>query len=304
MSASPDEILAMVCFARVVEARSFTAAAARMGVSKSVVSARVSALEEQLGVRLLERTTRKLALTPDGLTLYEQCARLVAAADQAAVAVAATGDVPRGVLRINAPIVFAQEFLAQPMAAYLERFPEVRIEITMSDRFIDLVDEGIDLTIRVASRLEGAGLAARKLAADQTVLVAAPAYLARRGTPATPEDLLEHDCLVYSLVKVSQEWRFRARGGREPITLPLEGRFKAASGAVLRSAALAGMGLAVLPTFMVAADLAAGRLQPVVDAFVPQKLGIYAAYPQGKRVPAHTRAMVDLLAAHFRSPRW
>ena len=294
----------MVCFVRVVEARSFTAAAGRLGVSKSVVSARVSALEEQLGVRLLERTTRKLALTPDGLALYEHGARMVAAADEAAAAVAGTGDRPHGLLRVNAPIVFAQEYLAPPMAAYLERFPEVRIALTMSDRFIDLVDEGIDVTIRIASRLEGAGLAARKLAADQTVLVAAPSYLARRGTPLTPEDLLEHDCLVYSLLKVSQEWRFRARGAREPITLPLEGRFKAASGALLRSAALAGMGLAVLPTFMVASDLSAGRLRPVVEAFVPQKLGLYAAYPEGTRVPARTRAFVDLLAAHFRTPRW
>lgn len=304
MAASPDEILAMICFARVVEAKSFTGAAAKLGVSKSVVSARVSALEERLGVRLLQRTTRKLALTPDGLVLHEHCARLLATADDAAATMAGAGDQPRGLLRINAPVVFAEEFLAPVLAAYLERFPEVRIEITLSDTFIDLVDEGIDVAIRVASHLAGAGLVARKLASDQTVLVAAPSYLARRGTPAAPEDLLHHDCLVYSLLKVSQEWRFREPGGRAATTVPLQGRFRAESGAVLRRAALAGMGLAVLPTFMIAEDLAAARLRRVVPAFLPTRLGIYATYPQGKGVPSKTRALVDALIAHFRVARW
>lgn len=304
MAASPDEILAMVCFARVVEAKSFTGAALKLGVSKSVVSARVSALEERLGVRLLQRTTRKLALTPDGLALHEHCARLLVTADDAAATMAGVGAEPRGLLRINAPVVFAEEFLAPAMAAYLERFPNVRIEITLSDTFIDLVEEGIDVAIRVASRLAGTGLAARKLASDRTVLVAAPRYLARRGTPSVPEDLLRHDCLVYSLLTVSQEWRFREPGARSEATVPIEARFKAASGAVLRRAALAGMGLAVLPTFMIADDLSTGRLRRVVPAFVPTRLGIYAAYPQGKRVPSKTRAFVDALTAHFRVPRW
>ena len=305
MAASPDEILAMICFARVVEAKSFTAAAVALGVSKSVVSARISALEERLGVRLLQRTTRKLALTADGLALHEHCARLLATADDAAATMAGAGDTPRGLLRVNAPVVFAEEYLAPVMAAYLERFPEVRIEITLSDAFIDLVDEGIDVAIRVASRLQGAGLAARKLASDQTLLVGAETYLARRGTPARPEDLLHHDCLVYSLLKVSQEWRFRGPTARAPeVTVPLVPRFRAESGAVLRRAALAGMGLAVLPTFMIADDLTAGRLRRVVPEFLPTRLGIYAAYPQGKRVPTKTRAFVDALAAHFRVPRW
>ena len=295
----------MVCFARVVEAKSFTGAAHKLGVSKSVVSARVSSLEERLGVRLLQRTTRKLALTPDGLALHEHCARLLATADDAAASMAGAGDTPRGLLRINAPVVFAEDYLVPAIASFLERFPDVRIEITLSDTFIDLVDQGIDVAIRVASRLQGAGLAARKLASDQTVLVAAESYLTRRGTPAVQEDLPHHDCLQYSLLKVSQEWRFRGpRGRTSEVTVPLVPRFSAESGAMLRRAALAGMGLAVLPTFMIADDLAAGRLRRVVPAFLPTRLGIYAAYPQGKRVPSKTRAFVDALAAHFRVPRW
>jgi DNA-binding transcriptional LysR family regulator len=307
MTASPDDILSMVFFARVVQEGSFTAAAARLGVSKSVVSARVAALEDQLKVRLLHRTTRKLALTPDGLTLYERCARVTAAADQAAAAAAATGDTPRGLLRINAPTVFAQDYLAAPIAAFLERHPHVRVELGMNDRLVDLVAEGIDVAIRIVPALKDAGLVARKLASDRTVLAAAPAYLARRGTPANAGELLAHDCLVYSLLKVADEWRFREPGSREPVALPVPegwGRFAAASGAMVREAALAGMGLAVLPTFMIARHLAAGRLKQVLDSFVGVTLGVFAVYPQGPRPPSKVRAFVDLLVAHFRTPRW
>lgn len=301
MAASPDDVMAMVFFARVVEQRSFTAAAAKLGVSKSVVSARVAAFERRLRVPLLHRTTRKLSLTREGLALYERCARVAAAADEAAAAADRAGDAPHGLLRVDAPIVFAEERLAAPIASYLTKNPEVRIVLSMSDRMIDLVAEGVDVAIRVTSRLAGAGLVARKLGADRTVLCASPAYLARKGTPASPEDLVQHDCLLYSLVKPTDEWRFRT--GKRSFSVPIEARFSAASGAVLRRAALAGMGLAVLPRFMIAADLDAGRLRPVIDAFDGVALGIYAVYPQaqGGRPSPKVRAFVDLLVAHFRA---
>jgi DNA-binding transcriptional LysR family regulator len=307
MAATADELLAMLTFVRVVDARSFTAAAAALGVAKSVVSARVAALESELKVRLLHRTTRKLSLTPDGLALYERCAPVVAAADAASMAVAGAGDTPRGVLRVNAPVAFAEEYLAEPIATFLGRHPHARVEIAVNDRMVDLVDERVDVAIRVASRLGGAGgLVARRLASDRTVLCASPGYLARRGTPRTPEDLLGHDCLVYALLKISDEWRFRIadRKGEGSYTIPIEPRFAAASGALLRRAALADLGLAVLPSFMVAGDLAAGRLSRVVDAFRGVALGIFAVYPQVRPVPAKTRAFVDVLAAHFRTARW
>jgi DNA-binding transcriptional LysR family regulator len=305
MSASPDEILALIFFARVVEAKSFTGAAAKLGVSKSVVSARVAALEAQLKVRLLHRTTRKLSLTPDGIALYDRCARVLTAADEATAAAAGTGDTPRGLLRLDAPSVFAHDYLAAPIAAYLARHPEVRLELTTSDRRIDLVEAGVDLAIRIVPGLGNAGLIARKVASDRTVLCASPGYLARRGTPAAPDELLFHDCLVYTLVAVADEWRFRGRGKKDAYGLPVKGRFATASGAVLRQAVLAGMGLAVLPTFMVAGELAAGRLQPVLeDDFAGVALGIHAVYPQGPRPPSKVRALVDLLVAHFRAPPW
>jgi DNA-binding transcriptional LysR family regulator len=304
MAATPNDILAMVFFARVVQAGSFTGAAAKLGVSKSVVSAKVADLEEQLRVRLLHRTTRKLSLTQEGMALFERCTKVVIAADEAAAAAEGAGDVPRGVLRVNAPIAFAQDYLAAPMAAYLEQNPDVRIDLAMSDRVIDLVDEGVDLAIRVTANLQGPGLIARKLAADRTVLCASPAYLARKGTPLSSQDLVHHDCLVYSLLKVSEEWRFRERGAKEIVSAPITGRLSAASGAVLRQVALAGMGLAVLPAFMVASDVVAGRLRLVVDGFQGVELGIYAVYPQTRRPLGKVRAFVDLLVAHFRTPRW
>jgi DNA-binding transcriptional LysR family regulator len=304
MVATTEDVLAMVSFARVVEAGSFTAAARKLGVSKSVVSARVAALEDRLRVRLLHRTTRKMSLTPEGRALFERCARVVTAADDAAAALEGAGEAPRGVLRVNAPVVFAEEYLAAPLGAYLARYPDVRVELTLTDHVVDLVDEGIDVAIRIVSRLRGAGLVARKLASDHTVLCAAPAYLERRGTPREAQDLLQHDCLVYSLLKVADEWRFQEPGRRALFTLPLEPRLSAASGAVLRQAALAGLGLAVLPSFMVVGDLAAGRLRRVVESFRGVDLGIHAVHLEARPQPRKVRAFVDLLAAHFRTPPW
>ncbi len=207
-------------------------------------------------------------------------------------------------LKLNAPIAFAEDYLAAPMAAYLARFPDVRIELGINDRAVDLVEEGVDLAIRITSRLHGGGLVAKKLASDRPVLCAAPEYLARRGKPETAAELVEHSCLVYSLLRVSEEWRFRERGSKEPVSIPIAPRFSAASGAVLRRAVLAGMGLAVLPKFMVASELAAGRLVTVLDTLHAPSLGIYAVYPEARRAPGKVRAFVDLVAAHFKTPRW
>jgi DNA-binding transcriptional LysR family regulator len=294
----------MIAFARVVEARSFTKAAQKLGLSKSVVSERVSGLERELKLKLLHRTTRKLSLTQDGIQLYEHCARVASAADDAVTAFAGAGNTPRGLLRVNAPIVFAEEYLIAPIAEFLARYPDVRVELTLSDRFIDLLEENTDVAIRITARLSGTGLVARRLASDKTVLCAAPAYLARKGTPLAPEELLHHDCLTYSLLAIAEEWRFRQAGTKELLTIPIEPRFSAASGGLLRRAAVAGLGLAVLPRFMVAADLAAGRLTAVLDSLHAPTLGVHAVYPEGRRVPGKVRAFVDALAAHFATRRW
>jgi DNA-binding transcriptional LysR family regulator len=302
VAASADDLLALLAFARVVEAKSFTAAAAKLGVSKSVVSGRVAGLEERLGTRLLQRTTRRLSLTADGLALYEHAARMAVAADAAAAFGIGTSPEPRGVLRVNAPISFAEAYLAAPIATYLERHAQVRVELLLSDRFVDLVEEGVDVAIRISARLRDSPLVGRKLAEDYTLVVASPAYLARRGTPATPADLIHHDCLRYSLLAASDEWRFRAGG--KSFGVPVEARFEAANGGVLREAALAGMGLAVLPSFVVARHLANGTLVQVLREFSFIRIAIHAVYAPAGVVPSSVRAFVDLLAAHFRVPPW
>lgn len=304
MAASPNDVVSMVMFARLVEARSFTAAAGKLGVSKSVVSARLSALEERLGARLLNRTTRRLSLTADGLALYEHCARIAAEADSAALVASGAAKDPIGVLRINAPVTFAQMYLSEPIGTYLDRYPKARVELVMSDRFADLVEEGIDVAVRVSAQLRDSSLVARKLATDRSVVCAAPAYLSKHGEPREPADLLHHACLRYALLKSSDEWRFRDPHDKgKSFSVPVEGRLSVADGAMLREAAVAGLGLAVLPSFMVMPDLRAGRLVSVLDRFSFVRLAIHALTPAGSP-PAKVKAFVDVLAAYLRTPPW
>lgn len=302
MLASTDDVLSLLVFARVVEAKSFTAGAARLGLSKSVASARIAQLEARLGTRLLLRTTRRLSLTADGLELYERAARMAQAADDAALLAAGTGAEPRGVLRVNAPTTFGEMYLPEPIARYLEAHPRVRVELSLTDRFEDLVAERVDVAIRISARLEDSTLVGRKLADDRSVVCAAPDYLARRGTPDTPQELIHHDCLRYTLLATADEWRFKADG--KSFSVPVASRFEAQSGSALRSAALMGMGVAVLPSFMIAAELASGRLITILSAYTFVRLSVSAVYAPTKVVPSAVRAFVDLLVSHFAKPPW
>src|SRR4051794_27231422 len=291
---SPDDLVAMALFARVVEEQSFTGAARRMGVAKSVVSARLSALESRLGARLLHRTTRRLTLTEAGAALYHRCARMVAEADEAAALAAGLGREARGGVRMNAPVVFAQMYLAPLIARFLDRHPAVTLELTTTDRFVDVMHEGVDVTIRIASAPRfsaGSGAVARKLATLPQVICAAPAYLAARGAPAEATDLVHHRCLRYALVSPAEEWRLR-RGDRA-VSVPVNGTFAANDGRVLRAAIAAGMGVAVIPRFMVADLLDSGAVRAVLSAWAPSVLGLYALHPHGRTPPAKVRALID-----------
>ena len=302
MPASLDELLSLAVFARVVEARSFTKAATALGVSKSSVSARVARLEDRLGVRLLERTTRRLAVTDPGLRLYDRAARVLAAADEAAAAGESEALGPRGVLRVSAPVTFAQLHLARAVADFLRANPNVEVALATSDRLVDLVAEGFDVAVRIA-RLKDSSLVARRLTTDRLVVVGSPAYLAAAGTPRTPADLVAHRCLRYALAAPGTEWGFRGFGSghRVPVTGPLV----ASDGTVLREAAAAGLGLAVLPSFMVASDLTAGRLVTVLEGYHGgAEVGVYAVHPHRRHVPPKVRAFVDFLATRFARPPW
>lgn len=302
MLASTDDVLSLLVFARVVEAKSFTHGAAKLGLSKSAASARISQLEERLGTRLLLRTTRRLSLTADGLQLYESAARMARAADEAALLVAGTPAEPRGVLRVNAPITFGEMYLAEPVASYLDAHPRVRVELTLSDRMEDLVEQRVDVAVRISAKQRDSSLVGRKLADDRSLVCASPAYLALRGTPETPADLIHHECLRYALLDAHDEWRFKSEG--KSYSVPISSRFEAANGSVLRSAARAGMGLVVVPSFMVATDLRAGTLVEVLAAYSFVRLTVSAIYAPARVVPANVRAFVDHLVAYFRAPQW
>jgi DNA-binding transcriptional LysR family regulator len=299
--AALDDLVSMAVFARVVEARSFSAAARRLGLAKSAVSARVARLEDRLGARLLHRTTRAVALTEAGVRFYERCRRVVAAAEEAELAGEEASQEPSGVLRVTAPVTFGQRHLAPAAAEFLVAAPRVQLQLDVSDRVVDLVEEGFDLAIRIAS-LRDSSLVARKLATDPLVVVGAPSYLARRGTPARPQDLVRHDCLRYSQVPVRSEWRFTS-GGR-PVAVPVTGSLVANDGSVLLAAAAAGLGLAVVPSYMAAPHLADGTLVTVLGGHALAELGIYAVHPHRSHVPLKVRAFIDFLVRRFSGAAW
>ena len=301
MRASPDDILGMAFFARVVEARSFSDAARSLGVSKSAVSARVSRLEERLGVRLLHRTTRKLALTADGVRLYERAARVAAEADEAAEIAAGASSAPRGVLRIVAPSAFAQAHLPLAIGEFMEMWPDVRIELRLSDRIPEIGADGVDVTIVIAQRLTDSSLIAKKLATARVVTCAAPAYLRRKGIPFRPQDLVHHECLSHSVAQF-QDWHFETDEGVVSITAGA--RIVVDDTAFLRAAALDGIGIAMFPEPVVAADLEAGTLHRVLDDFQSIELTISALHMHGRQPPASVRALLEHLAAWFRKPSW
>lgn len=302
MKAPLEDLASMALFARVVQLRSFSETARELRLAKSAVSKRVAQLEERLGVRLLTRTTRKLSLTEDGVRYYEHCAALLAAADAAEEAIAGASTAPRGRVRVNAPVSFSQLFLAQSLAEFLARYPEVEIDLTADDRFVDVVEGGFDIVIRI-TRLGDSSLVARRLSADRLVVCAAPSYLERRGRPETPMDLVGHNCLHYSLVAQAGEWRFRD-ANRQAYVVPVRGNLTTSDGATLRQAALAGLGLVVGPLFLLARDIDEGRLELVLEGARRAEIGIYAMFASRRQLPARTKLLLDHLSSWFGAATW
>lgn len=301
MRASPDDILGMAYFARVVEARSFSDAARALKVSKSAVSARVARLEERLGVQLLHRTTRRLALTADGVRLYERCARVVAEADEAAEIAAGASGAPRGVLRVHAPGGFAEAYLTARFAELMQLHPSVRIELRLGDHVPDLSVDQIDVAIVIAGRLTDSGLTTRKLGALRMTACAAPAYLRRKGIPFRPQDLVLHDCMSHA-IRQSEDVVFQTAEGA--VSMTSLSRLVTDDARFLRAAALAGLGIVVLPEFLVADELATGRLHRVLDDSLTASLAVHALHPHGKHAPASVRVFLDHLTTAFRDPPW
>jgi DNA-binding transcriptional LysR family regulator/transcription elongation GreA/GreB family factor len=298
MRATPDDILGMAVFARVVEARSFSDAARALGLSKSAVSARVARLEERLGVRLLHRTTRRLALTADGVRLYERCARMVTEAEGAAELAAGASDVPRGTLRVHLPAGFGPGTIERLVGDFMKAHPEIRLELRFSEHLPELGADPIDVAVVIAKRLVDSGLTTRRLASVRMVACAAPSYLRRRGIPFRPQDLVLHDCVAQVLRADVDELSFQTNEG--PVSMARLSKLVADDARFVKEAALEGLGVAMLPGLLVADDLAAGRLHRVLDEYHAIELGIHALHPHGRLAPASVRVFVEHLAARLR----
>lgn len=296
-----DNLSGMAVFAQVVEARSFTGAARRLGISKAAVSKQVSRLEERLGARLLNRTTRRLSLTEVGAGFYERCARIVADAEEAELAVTRLNETPRGTLRVDAPVNFGMQYLAPLLPPFMLANPELKVDVSFNDRFVDLVDEGHDLAIRIG-QLPDSSLIARKLGESGSVICAAPAYWERHGRPSRPADLANHNCFAYSYLATGHEWRLRGPEG--DVAVRVSGSLTANNGDMLRQAAVAGLGVVATPLFIACDDLRAGRLEPVLGEYEQPRRGIYAVYPHNRHLSAKVRAFVDYLVEALEPAPW
>ncbi len=295
-----DRFLEMQTFNAVVDVGSFVKAADALNMSKAAVSRYVVDLETRLGVRLLHRTTRRLSLTDEGHVFYSRSKELLAEVAEAEEEITSRSHAASGLLRINAPFTFGVLHLAPLWGAFRSLHPKVKLDVTLADRLVDLVEEGYDVAIRIA-RLDNSTLVSKRLASTRMVLCASPQYLALHGTPKEPADLTQHAVISYSYWSTKDEWHFD--GPQGPVSVKTQPCIHTNSGDTCRAAALAHQGVILQPSFLVGPDLAAGTLVELLPQFRSLKLGIYAVYPTRKHVSAKVRALIDFLAAHFAQTR-
>ena len=296
-----DRFEEMRVFAAVVDAGSFVKAADAVGMSKAAASRYVADLEGRLGVRLLHRTTRRISLTDEGQLFYGRCKALLADVDEAEAEVSSRVEEASGPLKVNVPVSFGVLHLAPLWAQFLARHPRVELDVTLSDRIVDVVDEGYDLAVRIAL-MPSSTLVTRRLATTRMALCASPAYLRERGTPRDPGELTAHDVLAYSYWSTGDEWQFDGPDG--PVRVKTRPRLTSNSGDTCRAAALAHQGVILQPTFLVGEDLAAGTLVELLPGYRSIELGIYAVYPTRKHLALKVRALIDFLVHAFERPRW
>jgi DNA-binding transcriptional LysR family regulator len=294
-----DRFLEMQTFAAVVDAGSFVKAAEALGSSKAAVSRYVGELEARLGVRLMQRTTRRLSLTEEGQVFYARCKDLLADVDEAEAEITSRSATASGLLRVNAPFTYGILHLAPLWGEFRARYPDVHLDITLADRLVDLVEEGYDMAIRIAT-LPSSTLISRRLASTRMVLCVSPAYLKAHGKPRHPSDLADHATLSYSYWSTKDEWPFEGPEGH--VSVKTRPWMHSNSGETCRAVALAGQGIVLQPLFLVADDLKAGTLVELMPKYRSIELGIYAIYPTRKHVAPKVRALVDFLAEKLARP--
>ena len=296
-SESVGNVSGMLVFSQVVEAGSFSEAARRLGVSKASVSREVAALERRLGAQLLRRTTRRMSLTEVGEVFLAGCRRVAEEAEAAELSVGRLQADPRGRIRLAAPMSFGHLQLAPRLGVFLERYPEVHVDIDLTDRRIDLIREKFDLSVRIGRPRESSYVT-RKLAPIRTLVCASPAYLEEHPTPLEPADLAEHACLGYAAPP--ERWNFA--GG---VSVQTRGPLNADNGDALRRAALSGLGVVYLPSFLVGDDVRAGRLVPLLPGYVDARSDVFAVYPESRHLSPKVRAMIDWLVEELGpDPDW
>lgn len=299
---SMDSLNAMEVFVRVVQSGSFSEAARTLSLTPSAVSKQVSRLEDRLGARLINRTTRRLGLTEEGQAFFERAQRILTDVQEAEQAVSRLHGAPRGTLKLNAPVVFGRMHIAPLIPGYLAGHAEVRIDFSLNDRYVDLLEEGLDLVIRIGE-LKDSSLIARRLATNRRVVVAHPDYLTRHPAPERPRDLMQHNCLTYLYRQTRNLWQFDGPEGAEAIEV--RGDVDANNAEVILELCRAGHGIALLPTWLVGECLREGHLKQVLNGYAASDSQIYAVYPPGRHLSPKVRSFVDHMVAHFKtSPLW
>jgi DNA-binding transcriptional LysR family regulator len=289
-----DDLVAMAVFSSVADCGSYTEAARRLGLSKSVVSTRVAGLERRLGAKLLHRTTRSVSLTPEGERLHERAREMLRAAREATEIANLVGTVVEGQVRLAAPVGFATFKLAPLISRLLAAHPRLSLRMVLSDVLVDLTAAKIDVAVRFAERLDDSQHVARRLGTDRRVLCASPAYLARKGQPRHPSELAVHDLLEHTTRRDSSEWTLRGPDGA--VTVPAEGRVAADNIVVLRTLVLDGAGIGSMPGTVISGDLEAGRVVRVLPDWSFPEVGMFAIHTHGRHPPARVRAVLDFLA--------
>jgi DNA-binding transcriptional LysR family regulator len=296
-----DRFDQMRVFAAVVDAGSFVAASDALGMSKAAVSRHVADLEMRLGARLLHRTTRRLSMTPEGEVFHARCKELLADVEDAESEISSRAAEASGQLKVNVPVTFGLLHLAPLWGSFLAQHPKLVLDVTLSDRLVDLVDEGFDLAVRIA-RLPSSSLVSRTLSSTRLVLCASPEYLAEHGTPMRPSELARHAVLAYSLLSTGDTWDFDGPTGR--VSAKVDPRMRTNSGDTCRAAALQHRGIVLQPSFLIDDDIASGALVELMPEYRSISLGIYAVYPTRKHVPPKVRRLIEFLVEAFRETTW
>jgi len=298
-----DRLQAMTALRRVVELKSFSAAAREQRVSSAAITKQIAALEQHLETRLLNRTTRRVSPTAAGLAYYEQCCRILDDIESVEGSLAGTTKKPQGTLRMNVPMSFGLLHVAPLVPELLARYPDLRLELSFTDRFVDVVEEGVDVIIRITDRLQDSDtLVAHKLARARSVVCASPKYLRKHGEPKTPLELARHECVVYSLGQRPGEWTFVGPNGKERVRV--NGRYVVNNSLAIRDALVAGAGLTLLPSFYVERELREKTLRAVLTEYETPPIHIYGVYQRSPHVPFKVRAVLDFLGERFAGADW